>query len=67
MSNGALLNIGDEVEIMDGAEQMPEHKGVTFQISEINAQDLKLTGISGKVYQGYQMKDVRKINVSQAA
>jgi hypothetical protein len=67
MSNGALLNIGDEVEIMDGAEQLPEHKGLTLQISEINAQDLKLTGISGKVYQGYQMKDVRKINVSQAA
>jgi hypothetical protein len=61
-----ILNIGDTVQIKNGMEQTPEHKGKTFEIKDINGQDLTLRS-SGKVYQGYQINDVTKSVITQTA
>lgn len=69
-NSGEMLDIGDQVQIIEGKEQTPEHIGRAYAVSDVRGNYADLSDGENTIT-GYQITDLRKcdsnISVGQAA
>lgn len=65
-SQGEILAIGDQVQVVEGKEQQPEHIGRTFSVDYISGDNVSLKDDTG-IVQGYTKSDISRVSVGQAA